>query len=137
MTKIFKDALKSVFEVLNDEVLIARLKKIIDEKLKEDDKNGAAISAYSGVFNPRAVVRRDDYKWWSQQNVNGDIRRFSKVHFNLFIDNSGSFCPNDGNMNTFISALNKLRSKDFDFDAIMALPENKEVLRILKTDGNE
>ena len=28
-------------------------------------------------------------------------------------------------------------SKSLDFDAIMALPENKEVLRILKTDGNE
>lgn len=27
--------------------------------------------------------------------------------------------------------------KSLDFDAIMALPENKEVLRILKTDGNE
>ena len=118
MAKIFKDALKSVFEVLNDEVLIARLKKIIDEKLKEDDKNGAAISAYSGRFDPRSVLRRDDYKWWNQQNVNGDIRRFSKVHFNLFIDNSGSFCHNDAKMNMFISALNRLRSKDFDFDVI-------------------
>lgn len=28
-------------------------------------------------------------------------------------------------------------SKSLDFDAIMALPENKEVLKILKTDGNE
>lgn len=28
-------------------------------------------------------------------------------------------------------------SKSLDFDTIMALPENKEVLRILKTDGNE
>lgn len=115
---LIRKAFEAVFDVYSDEALMGRLKKIIDEKLKEDDKNGAAISAYSGVFNPRAVVRRDDYKWWSQQNVNGDIRRFSKVHFNLFIDNSGSFCPNDGNMNTFISALNKLRSKDFDFDVI-------------------
>lgn len=28
-------------------------------------------------------------------------------------------------------------SKSLDFDAIMALPENREVLKILKTDGNE
>lgn len=115
---LIKKAFESVFDTYSDDALMGRLKKIIDEKLKEDDKNGAAISAYSGAFNPRAIARRDDYKWWSQQNVNGDIRRFSKVHFNLFIDNSGSFCENDGNMNTFIASLNKLRSKDFDFDVI-------------------
>ena len=115
---IIDKALKAVFEFYNDEELMGRLKKIIDEKLKEEDKNGAAISAYSGRFDPRACIRRDDYKWWSQQNVNGDIRRFSKVHFNLFIDNSGSFCENDTQMNTFIQALNKLRSRDFDFDVI-------------------
>lgn len=118
LDKLIRKAFASVFDAYSDEALIGRLKKIIDDKLKEDNKNGAAISAYSGVFNPRAVARRDDYKWWSQQNVNGDIRRFSKVHFNLFIDNSGSFSDNDGNMNTFISALNTLRSKDFDFDVI-------------------
>lgn len=118
LQSIFKDAVKSVVEVLNEPELTARLKKVIDEKLKENDKNGAAISAYSGRFDYRALARRDDYKWWNQQNINGDIRRFSKVHFNLFIDNSGSFEDNDFNMNKFIQSLNRITSKDFDFDVI-------------------
>lgn len=118
LQSIFKDAVKSVVEILNDPELTARLKKVIDEKLKENDKNGAAISAYSGRFDYRALARRDDYKWWNQQNINGDIRRFSKVHFNLFIDNSGSFDDNDFNMNKFIQSLNRIKSKDFDFDVI-------------------
>lgn len=118
LQSIFKDAVKSVIEILNDPELTARLKKVIDEKLKENDKNGAAISAYSGRFDYRALARRDDYKWWNQQNINGDIRRFSKVHFNLFIDNSGSFDDNDFNMNKFIQSLNRIKSKDFDFDVI-------------------
>lgn len=118
LQSIFKDAVKSVVEFLNDPELTARLKKVIDEKLKENDKNGAAISAYSGRFDYRALARRDDYKWWNQQNINGDIRRFSKVHFNLFIDNSGSFSDNDFNMNKFIQSLNRITSKDFDFDVI-------------------
>lgn len=118
LQSIFKDAVKSVVEILNDPELTARLKKVIDEKLKENDKNGAAISAYSGRFDYRALARRDDYKWWNQQNINGDIRRFSKVHFNLFIDNSGSFSDNDFNMNKFIQSLNRITSKDFDFDVI-------------------
>jgi hypothetical protein len=118
LQSIFKDTVKSVVEVLNEPELTARLKKVIDEKLKENDKNGAAISAYSGRFDYRALARRDDYKWWNQQNINGDIRRFSKVHFNLFIDNSGSFEDNDFNMNKFIQSLNRITSKDFDFDVI-------------------
>ena len=139
LQSIFKDAVKSVVEILNDPELTARLKKVIDEKLKENDKNGAAISAYSGRFDYRALARRDDYKWWNQQNINGDIRRFSKVHFNLFIDNSGSFSDNDFNMNKFIQSLNRITSKDFDFDVITINTEVVEwpdtTSRMFESDG--
>lgn len=112
------NAIKSVINKYNDAKLVTKLNELIDRKLKNNKNNGSAINSYSGKFNVRAVATRDDYKWWAQQNRSGHIRQFSKVHFNLFIDNSGSFSSNDLNMNKFIRALAQIRNNDFSFDVI-------------------
>lgn len=116
--QLIDEALKETVNSYYDPQLGVKLQQIINMKLKEKNKNGSAINSYSGRFNVRAVGQRDDYKWWAQQNREGHIRQYSKVHFNLFIDNSGSFSDNDDNMNTFIQALNRICTKDFDFDVI-------------------
>lgn len=118
LASIFDHAVADTVYEYHDPKLTERLTRIIEMKLREKNKNGSAINSYSGRFNPRAVATRDDYKWWVQQNRNGHIRQFSKVHFNLIIDNSGSFRDNDTQMNMFIQALNAIKSKDFDFDVI-------------------
>ncbi len=94
-----------------------QLNDIIYKKLKKQKNLGSAINSYSGKLNPRSVVR-EDYKWWNQNNRQGHIKRFSKVHFNLYIDNSGSFKENDIKMNKFIHALNNIVNSEFTFDVI-------------------
>ena len=117
---IINDAIQSVINAYNNENLTSTLKGVVDRKLKQNKKNGAAISSYSGQLNKRAVANREDYRWWTAQNREGNIRRFSNVHFNLFIDNSGSFRSNDDKMNTFIKSLDKVAkaTPQFTFDVI-------------------
>jgi len=119
-TNIIKKAIKSTIDKYNDETLTARLIQIVDRKLKQNKKTGSAINSYSGQLNKRAIATRDDYRWWTTQNREGNIRRYSNVHFNLFIDNSGSFSHNDTLMNTFIKSLDKISkmNKQFTFDVI-------------------
>ena len=82
-------------------------------------QTSSAINAYSGVFNPRSVVR-NDFKWFIQQNRTGHIKAFSKIKLNLFIDCSGSFRHNDEKVNKLLKALTvfEKQSKDFSFDLI-------------------
>ena len=82
-------------------------------------QTSSAINAYSGVFNPRSVVR-NDFKWFIQQNRTGHIKAFSKIKLNLFIDCSGSFYHNDEKVNKLLKALTvfEKQSKDFSFDLI-------------------
>lgn len=96
--------------------------------------NGSAINAYSGIFNPRSVVR-DDYKYFVQQNRLGHVKAFSKLHLNLFIDCSGSFYRSDDTINQILYALTKFekQNKDFTFDMIACgmgqklLPKNERI----------
>lgn len=82
-------------------------------------QTSSAINAYSGVFNPRSVVR-NDFKWFVQQNRMGHVKAFSKIKLNLFIDCSGSFCHNDEKVNKLLKALIvfEKQNKDFSFDLI-------------------
>ena len=114
---IFKDIVSKTMNVYYDINLENRLMSIIESKLKKKNITGAAINGYSGRLNVKSVVR-DDYRWWTQQNRTGHIKQFSKVHFNLFIDNSGSFRTNDERMNTFIRTLDRIDNPDFSFDVI-------------------
>ena len=82
-------------------------------------QTSSAINAYSGVFNPRSVIR-NDFKWFVQQNRTGHIKAFSKIKLNLFIDCSGSFSHNDEKVNKLLKALTAFekQNKDFSFDLI-------------------
>ena len=86
---------------------------------KSTKQNSSAIHAYSGVFNPRAVVR-DDYKYFVQQNRQGHAKAYSKLHLNLFIDCSGSFQHNDVITNKLLKSLLKFECSNpqFTFDLI-------------------
>lgn len=96
---------------------IEKMRQIVENKLKQNKRNGSAINAYSGVMDVRSVVR-EDYKWWVQQNRMGHVKRFSKVHFNLVLDNSSSFKNNDIEMNKILRALNEIVSNQFSFDVV-------------------
>lgn len=114
---------QAIDKVLNkyvDKTLEARLMDIVFKKLKQNAQMGGAINAYSGRLDYRAVGNRDDYRWWVADNRMGHIKHNTKVHFTLFLDNSGSFEDNDDNMNIFIRTLDKVSKEypDFTFDIV-------------------
>ncbi len=93
--------------------------QIISSSKKLESRTAGAINAYSGVFDPRSVIRTD-YKYFTQKNRTGHIKQFSKTHLNLFIDKSGSFCANETLVNKMLSALVEIErsNPDFTFDLI-------------------
>lgn len=122
ITRAADEEVKKLFE--NSQVYVnpgvqERLTNIIHANKKVTKSNATAINAYSGVFDPRSVIR-DDYKWFVQQNRQGNVKQFSKIKLNLFIDNSGSFCSNETIVNQLLFALKKLEQQEpnFTFDLI-------------------
>lgn len=110
---------KSVCEKYNDSAVESGIDKLLASLKTTEKSNGSAINAYSGVFNPRSVVRQD-YKWFVQQNRLGHVKAYSKFKLNLFIDCSGSFEDNDLAVNRLLKALHRFekQNKDFSFDLI-------------------
>lgn len=111
-----------MFDALNelvDKEMIESVRQILQRISKSTSKNGSAINAYSGVFDPRSVVR-DDYKYFVQQNRIGHIKAFSKVHLNLFIDRSGSFRRSQDTVNKLLYSLRLFENSNpnFTFDLV-------------------
>lgn len=96
-----------------------KINQILSNIKHTTKQTSSAINAYSGVFDPRSVVR-NDFKWFVQQNRTGHIKAFSKIKLNLFIDCSGSFYHNDEKVNKLLKALVvfEKQNKDFLFDLI-------------------
>lgn len=122
IAKAADEEVKKLFErsqVYVNPAVQERLANIILANKKVTKSNASAINAYSGVFDPRSVVR-DDYKWFVQQNRQGNVKQFSKIKLNLFIDNSGSFCDNENIVNQLLFALKKLEQQNtnFTFDMV-------------------
>lgn len=87
--------------------------------------NGNAMNGYSGVFNPRALVR-DDYKYFIRQNAKGSGNGFSKFNLNLFIDCSGSYCHNVRKTNTIIKSLETIEKENPMFSFTVTCMEVSE-----------
>lgn len=122
ITRAADEEVKMLFE--NSQIYVnpgvqERLANIILANKKVTKSNASAINAYSGVFDPRSVMR-NDYKWFVQQNRQGNVKQFSKIKLNLFIDNSGSFKSNEIIVNQLLFALKKLEQQEpnFTFDLI-------------------
>ena len=108
---------KKVFDFYEDPELKARVTKIIEGARKKRGMLEGSIRGYSGRIDPKGFAR-NDYKIFVKNTNGGSVNGNAKTHFNLFIDNSGSFCHNDDTMNKFIRVLNSLVSPKFDFDVI-------------------
>lgn len=114
---LMKTASKALFGRFDDPDLQRKLSHIINVSQKKKGMLQGARMSYSGKINPRACGR-EDYQWWKKENDGGALNGIAKIHFNLFIDNSGSFGSNDETVNKLLRALNKIRSPLFDFDVV-------------------
>lgn len=113
---------------LIDTNLQNEFRQILLNKQKTTKMNGSAINSYSGIFDPRSCGR-NDYKYFVQKNRNGNVKRFSKIKLNLFIDTSGSFCNSEKTVNRMLFNLSKLekQTNDFEFDVI-SMNEGETIL---------
>lgn len=120
MKSAVDSVLNDTFEKFTDPELEARLRNILEKKLRKVNQRSAAISAYSGVMNYRNLLTRDDWKIWERPNTQGNGRRFGATHITFFLDTSGSFSHNDTRMNVFIRTLERLAQNypAFSFDII-------------------
>ena len=118
-SKEIDNVMSDVLNELVDKEMIESVQQILQRISKSASKNGSAINAYSGVFDPRSVVR-DDYKYFVQQNRIGHIKAFSKVHLNLFIDRSGSFRSSQDTVNKLLYSLRLFENSNanFTFDLV-------------------
>lgn len=122
-----------------DEKMQEQINLILQNISKSSHRNGSAINSYSGIFDPRSAGQ-DDCKFFTQKNRLGHIKAYSKIHLNLFIDRSGSFCESEELVNKLLFALAKFESvnENFTFDLVTCAcgerlePKDK---RVLKTGG--
>lgn len=104
------------------------IESILDQQIAKRKRESGAISAYSGVFNPR-MVTREDKKFFVHKNRLGSNKEFSKYHLNLFIDVSGSFRYNQTKVNEMLEALERIERKNPDFSFDLVTISMREVLK--------
>ena len=119
--------LQKAFTNLIDTKFQEEFRQIILEKMKSSKVNGSAINSYSGQFDVRSVGRQD-YKYFVQKNRAGNVKRFSKVKLNLFIDNSGSFEDSEDVVNKMLYNLRILENETTDFSFDVITMNTREVL---------
>ena len=75
------------------------------------NKQGSAMTAYSGRFNPR-LANRTDYRFFERSSsVASSSNPYGTFTLNLFVDNSGSFDRNEETMRKILSAIYFLEKK--------------------------
>lgn len=114
-----KEIVNAALNVFVDTELTEKVQTILARISKASARNGSAINAYSGVFDPRSVIR-DDYKYFAQQNRNGHVKAYAKTHLTLVIDRSGSFYSSEKIVNKLLYAIHQFekQNSDFSFDLI-------------------
>ena len=88
--------------------------EMIIGNFNKKNKGGSGINSYSGVFNPRAVVRKD-YRFFERAMTTQGNNKFGTCHLNLIIDSSGSFSPNVPLTNGILAVLSEIERKNRNF----------------------
>ena len=132
-----------------DEAQVAKLAEfqktveIIIGNFNKKNKGGSGINAYSGVFNPRAVMRKD-YRFFERAMTTQGNNKFGTCHLNLIIDSSGSFCDNVPLTNGILAVLSEIERKNRNFTMDVAfinhefhLCESVRERKMVATGGND
>ena len=93
--------------------------EMIIGNFNKKNKGGSGINTYSGVFNPRAVMRKD-YRFFERSMSTQGNNKFGTCHLNLIIDCSGSFCDNVPLTNGILKVLSEVERKNRNFSMDVA-----------------
>lgn len=128
LTEMVNDALSN-HTGLNEELLkqlqdFQKKAEVIIGNFHKKNSGGSGINAYSGVFNPRAVVRKD-YRYFDKPISTQGNNKFGTCHLNLIIDCSGSFYRNTRLVNGILAVLSELERKNRNFSMDVAFINDK------------
>lgn len=141
--KIIEETLKTTNLNAENTKKVADFQKaaeIIITNFNKKNKSGNGINAYSGVFNPRAVIRKD-YRYFERSMATQGNNKFGTCHLNLIIDSSGSFWNNQDLVNGILAALTEIERKNRNFSMDVAFINTRFHLcksvreRVLEADG--
>lgn len=114
---IEKSKIKEVFKKLstNKEAAAIRdqFERVIQTALNKHKAQSSGSLGYSGRIDPRSAANKD-YRWFAKKTQGSSVKRFSKIQFNLFCDDSGSFYDSKLKMNAVILALKELAATNHD-----------------------
>lgn len=116
--ELMEDATQNPFGLVGNKAKeaenFAKSLNLLFANFNKKNSGGNGFNTYSGVFNPRAVTRKD-YKYFERATpVNGN-NKFGTLHLNLFLDKSGSFSNNENLTNSIIKTLTDLEKKNHNF----------------------
>lgn len=117
--KEIREKLQQITNEYRNEYLMTEFDRILRNFKKVTSARSSAVNTYSGVLDPRSAGR-EDYRFFLQHNTNGNARGFSRIHLNLFLDESGSFCNSEHTAREIIYTLCWLEKQipNFDFTLI-------------------
>lgn len=114
---IEKSRIKEVFKKLSSNreaaAIRAQFERVIQTALNKHKAQSSGSLGYSGRIDPRSVANKD-YRWFAKKSQGSSVKRFSKIRFNLFCDDSGSFWGSKLKMNAVILALKELAATNHD-----------------------
>lgn len=112
-----KSQLKKAFKTLSTNreavAIRAQFERVVQTALNKHKAQSSGSLGYSGRIDPRSVANKD-YRWFAKKSQGSSVKRFSKIQFNLFCDDSGSFCNSKLKMNAVILALKELAATNRD-----------------------
>ena len=114
---IKKTKLKQAFKTLTTNreatAIRAQFERVVQTALNKHKAQSSGSLGYSGRIDPRSVANKD-YRWFAKKTQGSAVKRFSKIQFNLFCDDSGSFSSSRLKMNAVILALKELAATNHD-----------------------
>lgn len=114
---IEKSKIKEAFKKLSTNreaaAIRAQFERVVQTALNKHKAQSSGSLGYSGRIDPRSVANRD-YKWFAKKSQGSSVKRFNKIQFNLFCDDSGSFWGSKLKMNAVILALKELAATNHD-----------------------
>ena len=114
---IEKSKIKEVFKKLSTNgeaaAIRAQFERVVQTALNKHKAQSSGSLGYSGRIDPRSAANKD-YRWFAKKSQGSSVKRFSKIRFNLFCDDSGSFYGSKLKMNAVILALKELAATNHD-----------------------
>lgn len=108
-----KNAFKKISTNREAAAIRAQFERVVQTALNKHKAQSSGSLGYSGRIDPRSVANKD-YKWFAKKSQGSSVKRFSKIQFNLFCDDSGSFWGSKLKMNAVILALKELAATNHD-----------------------